>query len=258
MRIASLAPSCTEMLFELGSQNDIVCSTIFCDYPQEAKLLPKVGSWVNSDMELLKSLAPDLVLTSSSAQSRLTSLLRSQGMNAVNISPGRLYEVVESYNHLGQLIGREREAARIAGGLYKKIMSYHLKTALGRPLRVYCEEWSNPPMAAGNWVPDIVGLAGGLPGIAEAGTSSRTFEFSELAKFDPEVIIMHICGYGDRVEPLKVKDRAGWAELSAVKSGRVHVFHDSLLNRPTSRLFTGLEKISELLAGYQQNLGAQI
>lgn len=247
MRIASLAPSVTEILYELGAQDEIVATTIFCDYPKEAKALPKVGSWINIDYEKLKSFTPDIVFTSSAVQGKIAQEIKEQGLRVVNVNPMTIAEVVESYNYIGELVEKKAIAAEIANRLYKQIMSCYLQSRPNKTPRVYCEEWSNPPMAAGNWVPEVVALAGGQAGIGHSGELSRAFELPELQAFDPEVIILHICGLGESVDPKTVLARAGWENLSAVKSARVHVVHDSLLNRPTSRLFLGLEKLREIL-----------
>jgi len=129
-------------------------------------------------------------------------------------------------------------------------MAYHVHAPQVANLRVYCEEWSQPPMAAGNWVPDIVELAGGKSGIVQAGTLSRTYEFSELQSFDPHVAILHICGMGAKPKPESLQTRPGWEQIRAVRDNRVHVLDDSLLNRPTSRLFLGLKQIKDIVTSY--------
>lgn len=248
MRIASLAPSVTEILYELGAQDQIVCSTIFCDYPEQARNLPKIGSWVNVDLEKLLELKPDIVFTSSAVQGLLTSRLKALGQPVVNINPMTVSEVIESYNQIGELVGLRQAAREVTNRLYKKVMSCYLDPHPARPMRVYCEEWSYPPMVAGNWVPELVGLAGGNAVLGRPGTLSRDFETAELIALDPEVIVLHICGMGEKVDRDSVKTRPGWEGITAVKNDKVFVVDDSLINRPTSRLFTGLEKLKEIIS----------
>lgn len=251
MRIASLAPSVTEILFELGAQNEIVCSTIFCDYPETAKSLPKVGSWVNIEPQRLSEFQPDIVFTSSAVQGKFTIQLKELGFNVININPLTLSEVVESYNQIGSLVGKKSEAAAIVNELYKKIMGCYLRESFSYTPRVYCEEWSSPPMAAGNWVPEIVKLAGGIPGIGQTGKLSRQFELQELVDFNPEVIVLHLCGMGEKVDKQSIKTRPGWENVEAVKADRIHVLDDSLLNRPTSRLFSGLDTLRQTFGSFR-------
>ena len=251
MKIASLAPSVTEILYELGAEDEIVCSTVFCDYPEEAKDLLKIGSWTNINISKLQDLSPDIVLTSSAVQGNLTRKLKNMGMRVANINPMRLTEMVESYNQIGALVGKKREAEEIVRMLYKKIMSHSVQSREEGP-RVYCEEWADPPMMSGNWVPDIVELAGGVGGGVKAGELSREFRLEDLQEFNPELIFLHICGMGERVEADKVMQRPGWEALSAIQSGEVYVIDDSLLNRPTSRLFEGLEKLKEIIGSFKR------
>ena len=100
MRIASLAPSATEILYELGAQDEIVCSTVFCDYPQEAKKLPKVGSWTHINFEKLKTLDPEIVFTSSVVQGKVTAELKEKGFNVVNINPFNREGALIVFTHL--------------------------------------------------------------------------------------------------------------------------------------------------------------
>lgn len=251
MKIASLAPSVTEILFELGAEQEIVGSTFFCDFPEAAKDLPKVGGWTNIDIEKLKSLEPDIVFTSSAVQGNLTGKLKSLNFKVININPVRLSEVADSYNMIGQYVGKEKAAEEISGRLYKILMSHHVRAAQNGP-RVYCEEWQDPPMAAGNWIPDLVALAGGIPGIVAAGELSREFRPDEILAFNPEIIILHPCGMGERVCIEDVMKRPGWEAITAIQQGEVHVVHDSLLNRPTSRLFEGLDKLKEVIRECRQ------
>ncbi|HLC44348.1 MAG: hypothetical protein A2722_00530 [Candidatus Doudnabacteria bacterium RIFCSPHIGHO2_01_FULL_50_11] len=251
MRIASLAPSVTEILYELDRESDIVCSTHFCDYPEAARRLPKVGSWIRIDLKKLKSFSPDLIFTSSAVQGTLTSELKALGYRVININPMRLHEVVESYNQIGQMVDRVESAEKISSNLYKTIMSYHLQPLTIRPPRVYCEEWSAPPMVAGNWVPDIVELAGGVAVLSEAGKLSREFALADLVKSDPEIIILHICGLSTRVDPRSITRRPGWEKMTAVRNKHIFVLDDSLLNRPTSRLISGLRMLKDIFSEWR-------
>lgn len=247
MRIASLAPSVTEILYELGAGQDIVCSTIYCDYPESAKNLPKVGSWLNVDFEQLKQLRPDIVFTSTAVQGNLTDKLRNTGFQVVNINPTRLSEVIDSYQQIGQLTGHSEEAEKISKKLYQQLMGLYLNGASKDAPKVYCEEWSAPPMAAGNWVPDVVELAGGRYGLVKPGELSREVDTRDLLDYNPDLIVLHVCGMGEGVDTSVVTKRAGWERVRAVQEGNIFAINDSLLNRPTSRLFSGLDKLKEII-----------
>ena len=109
-----------------------------------------------------------------------------------------------------------------------------------RPV-VYCEEWSEPPMAAGNWVPDAVAAAGGHYPFVEPGERSQEVDRETVADVDPDHAVLHICGTGDDVSTDRLRER-GWS-LDAT----VHVVDDSLLNQPSPKLIDGIELLAERL-----------
>jgi len=109
-----------------------------------------------------------------------------------------------------------------------------------RPV-VYCEEWSEPPMAAGNWVPDAVDAAGGYYPFVDPGDRSREVDREAVVDADPDHAVLHICGTGEQVSADRFSER-GWS-LDA----EVHVVDDSLLNQPSPRLIDGIELLAERL-----------
>ncbi|TKX53086.1 cobalamin-binding protein [Halorubrum sp. SP3] len=104
----------------------------------------------------------------------------------------------------------------------------------------YCEEWSDPPMAAGNWVPDAVRAAGGRYPFVDPGERSREVDPAAVARADPDHVVVHVCGHGDRVDPATVAER-DWVDAP------VHVVDDSLLNQPSPALIDGVERLAHLL-----------
>jgi len=112
--------------------------------------------------------------------------------------------------------------------------------------RVYVEEWHMNPTAAGNWVTDLIEVSQGQA-MLRKGERSRQISLQEIQAFDPQVIIISLCGFKNNVNKRLVTERPGWQELSAVKNDKVFVIDDSLLNRPGPRLVEGAEKISEIM-----------
>jgi iron complex transport system substrate-binding protein len=98
-------------------------------------------------------------------------------------------------------------------------------------------------MVSGNWVPEIVKAGGGEPFPFAARAPSREVSLEEVATFDPELIILSICGAGKYAEKSLLMGRAGWSELQAVKANHLFVIDDSLLNRPGPRLIEGAQRI---------------
>lgn len=239
MRIVSLAPSNTEILFELGAGDRIVATTSLCDYPEEARDKPSIGGWTNPKVDRLEEFDPDLVLASDDLQNRAVEKIRSEGFEVFQVKPHSLEEVFQSIRDIGKRIGKENRAEELAESMRSQIEDVCLE---GR--RIYCEEWMDPPMVSGNWVPQLIEKAGGEYFIKEG--RSREFELEDLKSFDPEHIFLSICGAGVNLEPKEVRKRDDWKDIQAVRDRKIHVLDDSLLNRPGPRLVEAAEKIEEI------------
>ncbi|MBI4894675.1 MAG: cobalamin-binding protein [Candidatus Aenigmarchaeota archaeon] len=246
MRIVSLAPSNTEILYAIGAGDQIVGVTTFCDYPPEAKAKQKVGGWTNVDYDAIRALAPDVVITSTSVQDVAAQKCREMGFNVLHIDPKNLSEVFDSVHRLGQLVGMQSGAELVVQMMRLKIDEVVKRVEGGsmRP-RVYAEEWHKPPFVCGNWIPELIQLAGGESLINEG--RSREVALDEVKAFDPHYMIVTWCGFGERAQAELIKYREGWEDVYAVKNGRIFVFDDSYLNRPGPRLVDGLELLARTI-----------
>jgi iron complex transport system substrate-binding protein len=104
--------------------------------------------------------------------------------------------------------------------------------------KVYVEEWHRPPTVSGNWVPELVNIAGGQSLIGK-GIVSRQVDLNEIVGWNPDIIILSWCGFGMKANVNEVKMREGWQYINAIKNDKVFVMDDSLLNRPGPRLADG-------------------
>src|SRR3989338_8247348 len=109
-RIISLAPSNTEILYALGADDRLIACTRYCDFPEEAKKKPRIGGWLDINDELVKSYRPDLILTSTFVQNKITGRYKKSKMNIVSLMPTTLNGVFESISKIGKLIEKEQEA----------------------------------------------------------------------------------------------------------------------------------------------------
>lgn len=246
-RIISLAPSNTEILYALGAADKLVACTRYCDFPEEARKKPRIGGWLDINEELVKKYNPDLLLTSTFVQNKITKQYRKSKMNIVALMPTTLKGVFDSINKIGKLIGKENEALRLVNSMKNKFNKIQNKINSKNRPRVYVEEWHKPPTVSGNWVPSLVKMAGGKYGLIKAGTHSKEVSTEQMQNYDPEIIIVSICGMSDKVPKEWITKRKGWENLNAVKNNRVYVFDDSWLNRPGPRLTIGLEKLAEAI-----------
>jgi len=240
-RIVSLAPSATATLTALGVDNRVVGVTTHCGLDR-----PIVGGWLNPDYDTLADLSPDLVCTSDGLQAEISDDLRDRGYEVYHHEPSRLDDVLAGFESLAAAAGCPEAGVDLRASAEERLAAVDkrvdraLENGRNRPV-VYCEEWSDPPMAAGNWVPDAVAAAGGRYPFVDPGDRSQTVDYETVADAAPDHAVLHICGTGDQVPASRLSDR-GW-DLDA----SVHVVDDSLLNQPSPRLIDGIELLVERL-----------
>lgn len=245
-RLISLAPSNTEILYELGVEGRVVATTAVCDYPEGAVEKPSVGGWTNPDIDTVKEHEPDLVLATDELQDEAVERCEAEGLNVKQFTPTRLHDVFNTIKAIGELVERERKAWELVEEMNGRVRGLAAMTTEKEP-RVYCEEWHEPPMIGGNWVPRMVDMVGGEY-LIEEGERSREVSTEEMVAFNPEHIVLHYCGFSDEAVPEQVLEREGWQDITAVQEGNVHVIDDSLLNRPGPRLIEGMWELKKILS----------
>ncbi|MFC3478421.1 helical backbone metal receptor [Halobacterium litoreum] len=233
MRAVSLAPSATAAVAALGATDRLVGVTNHCDADA-----PAVGGWLNPDDDRVAELDPDVVLTSDALQTEIRDDLRDRGFAVHHTAPETLDEVLDSFAAIGDAVGLAERGERLEAESRERVARVRERAPADRPV-VYCEEWSDPPMAAGNWVPDVVEAAGGRYPFRDAGERSGEVDADEVRAAGPDHAVVHVCGKGDSTD---ADPAARWG-LDAT----VHVVDDSLLNQPSPRLLDGLERLADLL-----------
>jgi len=245
VRIVSLAPGATATLAAMGAAESLVAVT---NHAPEAALdadPERLGGWLDPDLDRVAALEPDLVLTGDALQSDVAAALAERDLPAFHRTPETLSAVVDSFAALGAAVDRPA-AGRALRDRCRARLDRVADAVAGRERpTVYCEEWPDPPMVAGNWVPAAVAAAGGRYPLVDAGERSRAVDPEAVAAADPDRVVLHYCGYGDRADPDAVRGREGW-ELDGVP---IHVLHDDLLNRPSPELVDGVERLAALLHG---------
>ncbi len=252
-RIVSLAPSATATLSAMGAGEAVVGVTAHCTLDR-----PRVGGWLNPDYDRLAELDPDLVCTADPLQADVRDELRDRGYAVCHVEPARLDAVLDSFETLGRAAGRPGAGERLAADARDRLASIRDRVPDGpaspdgtrgtdpsadsRPT-VYCEEWGDPPMAAGNWVPEAVETAGGRYPFCDPGDRSQAVSKADVETADPDHVVIHHCGHGDRADPDIIAKR-GW-DLDA----SVHVLDDDLLNQPSPTLIRGIETLGTLFHG---------
>jgi iron complex transport system substrate-binding protein len=241
-RIVSLAPAATATLRELGVADRLVGVTSHCR-PGSAADPAVLGGWLTPDLDRLAALDPDLVCTGDALQAEVREAVRDRGLSVHHASAATLDAVLEEFVALGRAVGRPDAGTALAERCRERLARVRERAPTGeaRPT-VYCEEWADPPMAAGNWVPEAVAAAGGHYPFAEPGDRSRRVTRAAVEAADPDHVVLHLCGRGTDVDPATVTDRDWDVDAS------VHVVDDALLNQPSPNLIAGVERLSKLFA----------
>lgn len=278
MRIASLVPSATEMLFALGLGGDVVGVTHECDFPPAAAELPHLTATVlpegldaggidaavkevvgegralySLDEERLAELAPDLIVTQAvcevcavSYEDVVAVADRLPGQPTVlQQDPSTLAEVLEDVTQLGAAAGIEDQAAAVRAGLEARLERVRAAVEGAERPRVLALEWLDPPFLGGHWVPEMIEIAGGVDVVGQPGEKSPQVEWERLAGLDPDLVVAMPCGWyldDSRAQALEHRER-----LAELEAGRVFaVDAASTFSRPGPRLIDGVELLSHL------------
>ena len=277
MRVVSLLPAATEIVYALGLGEQLVGVTFECDEPPAARtdkvvvvggrdtrgLTPReIDDYVRARAAAgedlytlhagaLRDLRPDLILSQDLCRvcavpaGDVAAALDHLGCRAevLPLDPHTLAEVLDSISAVGRRTGADAAAAALVGGLRDRLAAVAAAVA-GQPRpRVAVVEWVDPPFPAGHWVPDLVTAAGGIPVAACPGGRSAPTTWADFAAADPDVVLVAPCGFG----------LAGAAEQARAVAGALPgpevwaIDADGLVVRPGPRLVAGVEAIAAVL-----------
>ena len=285
-RVVSLLPSSTEIIHALGCGDRLVGRSHECDYPAGITDLPyctapkfdpngtsreidervkavlqDAVSVYDVDTALLDDLAPDLVVTQSQCELCAVSLVDVQAAvremvrskpEVLSLEPNALEDVWRDVASVAEALGVRERGDALLDELRKRLDAIAQRSKeTGRSPRVACIEWYDPLMAAGNWVPELVEIAGGEDVLGVAGEHSAWLEWAALEEADPQTIVLMPCGFDiprSRRELTALTGRAEWARLEAVQRGEVFVTDgNQFFNRPGPRLVESAEILAEIL-----------
>ena len=283
MKIVSLLPSATEIVFALGLGEDLCGVSFECDYPEPARSVPVVSgtalptdgslSAMEIDAEVsarvaagesiytldnarIRAIDPDLILAQDLCQvcavpsGAVEEALDVIGCHAqvVSLDPGRLDEVIGCIGTVGAVTGTEAGAAALMEALRARVDAVRQRVRGRQRPRVLVLEWQDPPFNAGHWVPDQVEAAGGVPVLADAGARSRRLTWAEIGTTDVDITIFMPCGFD--LEGAVAQAPGLLAHPLAAKLGRiVAVDANAYFSRPGPRVVDGVELLEELLHG---------
>jgi iron complex transport system substrate-binding protein len=250
LRIVSLAPSVTEMLYAIGAGNELVGRTTACDWPAEAKKVPVVGAFGRPSLEVLASMRPDLVLDVDLADEQIGNRIAAMRIRRERIRCQTPEDVPAALRQLGNLTGHVRQADSLAGVIEKGLDSFRREASQKQDkTRIYLEIWNDPLWTGGkhSFVSSLISLAGGR-NIGDI-VDKEYFQISPewVIQQNPDVIA---CMYMQNETPAadKVRSRPGWSSITAVRNNRIHDnFDNNLYLRPGPRILDGIAGMKALL-----------
>ena len=242
-RIVTLAPNLTEIVYAVGAGDRLVGNTTFCDYPQEAKQVAKVGDTMQPNIERIIALRPEIILISTASQlETFTNQLEMRGIAVFVTDPHDLEGVFRSIKTVGDLLGQGQAAETLVNNLRSRVAAVEDAVKARPPVTVFYQVSPSPLWTAGrrSWITDLIRRAGGKSVTGEAeGEWMRYSDEAALASH-PEAIIMATGGE-------KMEVAAALQKSPAVKGKRVYGINVDYLSRPGPRLIEGLEQIARVL-----------
>jgi iron complex transport system substrate-binding protein len=281
MKIISLLPSATEIVFALGLGDELAGVSFECDYPPAARAVPVVSgtalptgesltaeqidtevstrvaageSIYTLDAPRIRMIDPDVILAQDLCQvcavpsGAVQDALAVIGCHAdvISLDPGRLDEVIDCIGLVGRATKTDQAAEILMSDLRRRVADVRQRVE-GRPRpRVFALEWPDPPFNGGHWVPEMIEAAGGLPVLAASGERSRRLDWEEIAAERIDVTVFMPCGF-DLNGAVEVADSLlGRPEVAAL--GQIYaVDANACFSRPGPRVVDGVELLAELL-----------
>jgi len=285
VRIVSLLPSATEIICQLGLEDQLVGVTHECDFPASVLKLPKVtrtliptdatsaeidrlvrermsgqNALYSLDTAALERLQPDLIVTQALCdvcavaedEVRDAACMLPNLPPVLNLEPETLTEVLACLRQVGDAVGEQRRAEAAIARLQLRIDAVvKRQTSNVKRPRVALLEWLDPPFSTGHWNPELVRLAGGVDGLGKEGAKSRTLKWEEVVAYQPEVVLISCCGFTTErsMQDVPLLDSVpGWNDVPAARDGRVYVTDGAAyFSRPGPRLVDSLELLAHVI-----------
>jgi iron complex transport system substrate-binding protein len=259
-RVLALAPSLTEMIFSLQAEDKLIGATSYSNFPEAANNLPRVGSYVQLDLEKIISLKPDLCIAIKDGNPRRTvDAIKALGIPVFAIDPRSIEQIMDAFRLIGDILGASQRADELVSDMERRLalVKKRVDSSKARP-RVFFQIADIPIISAGkdSYIDKLITLAGGS-NLAGNMTEYPRFSWENILQLQPEIVVISSMAGGKSPELLKAPWQK-WPEIPAVRNNQLHVVNADLFNRPTIRLITGLEILTEILhPEYSEKISAK-
>ncbi len=239
-RAVSLAPNLTENVFAVGAGDRLVGVTSYCDFPEDAKKIQKIGDTLNPNMETIIALKPQIVLVSTASQiENFTKTLESQNIQVFVQNPKNLDDVLKNLTQLGDIFGTQTQTAALIENLNRRLQTIEAKPKKTPPPRIFVQIDQESLYTIGHesFMTDLINRARGVSVTDNLPTAYPKISKETALALNPDVIILSESP--NNLEPNDVFKNSG-----AVKNGKVYKIQADLLSRPSPRIVDGLEQLA--------------
>lgn len=242
-RVVSLAPNLTENIFAIGAGDKLVGVTSFCNYPEEAKKIPKIGDTMNPNMETIITLKPQIVFVSTASQiENFTKQLEAQNITVFVTDPKNLEDLLKNLKQFGDIFGTERQTTELLNNLQLRIIEIDALVKDKAKIKTFVQISREPLFTIGkeSFLTEIIERGGGISVTKEVATAYPKLSKETALALNPDAIILSESE--DNREPNEL-----FKSSNAVKNEKIFKVNADILSRPSVRLIDALEQISEVL-----------
>jgi len=251
LRVISLAPHVTEMIYAAGGGERLVAAVDYSDYPEAAKRLPRVGSNRQIDMERVAALKPDLIVVWLHGSSeRQIDQIRALGIPMFHSEPKKLDDIASNLSRIGKLMGTDAVAEPAAADIRAKLASLNAQYAKRSPVRMFYQFWDKPlyTLNGEHIISDAARICGGENVFARLKVTAPIVNIEAVLQEDPEAIVS-----GSTAPDGGAGMWKPFPGMSAVKRGNLFRIDGNLLNRSGPRMIAGAASLCEKLEQARQN-----
>jgi iron complex transport system substrate-binding protein len=245
-RVVTLAPNLTEIVYAVDGGDKLVGDTTYCNYPDAAKAVQKVGDTINPNLEAIVALKPDVVFVSTASQiETFTKRLEEQKIAVFVTDAKDLEGVYRGIETIGDILGKKEKAGELVAAMKNRVAAVEARTENATPYRVFVQVSEEPLFTAGgtSFITDLIERAGGFSVTANIKEPYPRLSEETALALQPDAIILSGMVGGDQ------KPNSVFARSPAVKNKRVFQIDGDLLTRPGPRSVDVLEQIAEKLHG---------